>query len=144
MSGEDWNQIRTVFERALEVPQPERMAYVESVCGGRRGLCKAVEELLEHYSDSSGERPSADRGSRVFEDGELVAGRFSILRFIDGGGMGEVYAAYDERLRLAVALKTLHPDLMAQPEAWERFRQEILTARGASHSNLCRVYDLIE
>jgi serine/threonine protein kinase/tetratricopeptide (TPR) repeat protein len=143
MSGEDWEKIRGIFERALEVPEPERKAYVETLCGGRPALCQAVEELLEHYSGSSGEAAKPSE-RRVFQDGELVAGRFSILRFIDRGGMGEVYAAYDERLRLAVALKTLHPDLSARPEGWERFRQEILTARGASHPNLCRVYDLIE
>src|SRR5689334_19811075 len=143
MPREDLRQIRTIFERALEIPESDRTAYVQSACGGERRLCQAIAELLDHYSKSP-ETPAPGDELRVFTDGELVAGRFTVLRFIDRGGMGEVYSAYDERLRLNVALKTLHPDLNARPDAWEQFRQEILTARGASHPNLCRVYDLVE
>src|ERR1700734_4016092 len=113
MSGEDWEQIRSIFEQALKVPAAERTPYVESVCGARRGLCQAVNELLEHYSGSGDEEGAKGKEPRVFAHGQKGARRFTIIRYIDRGGMGEVYEAYDERLRLSVALKTLHQDVIA-------------------------------
>ena len=64
--------------------------------------------------------------------------------FIASGGMGEVYEAYDERLRSRLALKTVRPDVVSEEGALERFKREILIARGVSHENLCRVFDFVE
>ena len=80
----------------------------------------------------------------VFGEGEVVAGRFRIARFISSGGMGEVYEAYDQKLRLRLALKTLRPEFAANPLHLERFQREILVAREVAHESLCRVFDLIE
>jgi dienelactone hydrolase/tRNA A-37 threonylcarbamoyl transferase component Bud32 len=74
--------------------------------------------------------------------GETVAGRFTILRFIAAGGMGEVYEARDEVLRTRVALKTILPHFADDSVALERFRREVILARKASHPNVCRIYDL--
>ena len=42
-----------------------------------------------------------------FVKGELLAGRFRIVRFVARGGMGEVYEAEDTELNERVALKTI-------------------------------------
>ena len=58
--------------------------------------------------------------------------------------MGEVYKAEDLKLRQTVALKFL-PVTFAQDELWlERFFGEVRTARGVSHPNVCRVFDIGE
>ncbi len=46
---------------------------------------------------------------------------FKILAKIGEGGMGVVYRAEDEKLRRAVALKVLPPDLVANEERRLRF-----------------------
>jgi hypothetical protein len=74
--------------------------------------------------------------------GDVLAERFTILRFVAAGGMGEVYEAQDQVLQAHVALKTILPELGADPEMLERLRREVLLARKASHPNVCRVYDL--
>jgi tetratricopeptide (TPR) repeat protein len=74
--------------------------------------------------------------------GDVLADRFTILRFIARGGMGEVYEAQDQVLQAHVALKTILPEHGADPEMLERLRREVLLARKASHPNVCRVYDL--
>src|SRR5215813_1614745 len=61
--------------------------------------------------------------------GELLAGRFSIDRFIARGGMGAVYEATDLALRSRVALKVIRAPLLADGAALERFRREVLLAR---------------
>jgi eukaryotic-like serine/threonine-protein kinase len=74
--------------------------------------------------------------------GDVLADRFTILRFVARGGMGEVYEAQDQVLQAHVALKTILPELGENPEMLERLRREVLLARKASHPNVCRVYDL--
>jgi tetratricopeptide (TPR) repeat protein/TolB-like protein len=74
--------------------------------------------------------------------GELLAGRYRILRQLGRGAMGEVYAADDLEIGEPVALKILRPEIAADPEMLERFRREIQLARKVTHRNVCRLFDL--
>jgi serine/threonine protein kinase len=66
-------------------------------------------------------------------ESEVLAGRFRIIRFIAGGGMGEVYEAEDQELGERVAVKTIRAEILAQPNA---------LARKVTHPNVCRIFDL--
>jgi serine/threonine-protein kinase len=79
-----------------------------------------------------------------FAPGELLAGRYRVVAPLGKGGMGEVYRADDLALGQPVALKFLPPPLAGDPDRLARFRKEVATARGVSHPNVCRVYDLGE
>lgn len=78
----------------------------------------------------------------LFEPGQILAGRFRILRPIGFGGMGEVYAVHDLELQTDVALKTIRSTIADDPRAVEQFRGEVLRARSVSHRHVCRVHDL--
>jgi serine/threonine protein kinase/tetratricopeptide (TPR) repeat protein len=78
----------------------------------------------------------------ALSEGQLLAGRFRIVRFIARGGMGDVYEADDLELRERVALKTLRPEIAGTAQAMERFRREIQLARKVTHPNVCRIFDL--
>ncbi|MCP3960181.1 MAG: tetratricopeptide repeat protein [bacterium] len=87
-------------------------------------------------------RPLAPSGP-VFQDGELLSGRYRIVRFLARGGMGEVYEAEDLELRQHVALKTISAHAgEADEAAVERFKREIALARSVTHPNVCRIFDL--
>ena len=78
----------------------------------------------------------------LFHRGELIAGRFKIVRVVGQGGMGTVYEAEDQELGGHVALKTVHPQLTTDRRMVERFKQEIYLARKVTHPNVCRIFDL--
>ncbi len=80
--------------------------------------------------------------SRLFAAGQLVGGRYRVIRFIARGGMGEVYEADDLDLHVRVALKTIRPDIQRDASSLERLRREVLLARSVSHVNVCRIFDL--
>ena len=82
------------------------------------------------------------RAAITFSSGEVVSGRYRIVRFIARGGMGEVYEAEDLELRGRVALKTLLPAIASDPRMIARFKQEIQLSRKIAHSNVCKVFDL--
>ncbi len=75
--------------------------------------------------------------------GERIAGRYRIEALLGVGGMGVVYRAHDEALGIDIALKLLRPELAARPEAFERFRQELLLARQVSSPHVVRIHDLV-
>jgi WD40 repeat protein len=58
--------------------------------------------------------------------------------------MGEVWRAYDLKLRVDVALKTLRAELLEKERALEALRQEVRSAREVVSPNVCRVFDLVE
>ena len=79
-----------------------------------------------------------------FVPGTLISGRYRIVSILGKGGMGEVYRADDLTLGQSVALKFLPISLSGDPDAVNRFRNEVRVARLVSHPNVCRVHDLGE
>ncbi|MCA1715134.1 MAG: serine/threonine protein kinase, partial [Gammaproteobacteria bacterium] len=74
----------------------------------------------------------------------MLAGRFRIEAMLGIGGMGVVYRATDTALDVPVAIKLLRPELAQRPEAFERFRQELLLARQVSSPRVVRIHDLAQ
>ncbi|MGW5652893.1 protein kinase domain-containing protein [Streptomyces humi] len=74
--------------------------------------------------------------------GTLLAGRFRITDRLGVGGMAEVWAAQDERMRRDVAVKLVHP-LFGTDEAATRarFEREVQLAGRLSHPGIVTVHD---
>jgi serine/threonine-protein kinase len=74
--------------------------------------------------------------------GELVDGKYEIVRELGAGAMGVVYVARHQALRRQVAVKILRGQLAADPELSARFEQEARAASAIGHPNIIDVYDL--
>jgi serine/threonine protein kinase/WD40 repeat protein len=74
---------------------------------------------------------------------QLVANRYEILAQLGKGGMGEVWHAFDVKLRVDVALKSLRLDIKRNDNAVEALRREVRTAREVISPNVCRIFDLV-
>ncbi|HEU5211579.1 MAG TPA: serine/threonine-protein kinase, partial [Gaiellaceae bacterium] len=70
---------------------------------------------------------------------EFVGYRIDDL--IGRGGMGVVYRAYDLRLKRAVALKLMAPELALDQRFRERFRRESELAMSLEHPNVVPIHD---
>src|SRR5688572_16802415 len=78
---------------------------------------------------------------------ELIGRRFGHIRITDvvgQGGMGDVYAGYDEKLDRKVALKVLHAENRLDAESRERLVREARALSKLDHPHICRIYDYIE
>ena len=71
-------------------------------------------------------------------------GRFVLLRQLGEGGMGRVYAAYDEELDRKVALKVLHLNGLGGSEGRTRVLREAQAMARVSHPNVVPVYSVGE
>ncbi len=71
-------------------------------------------------------------------------GRIRVQKFLDRGGMGEVYVGFDETLQRQVALKAMRARhrLAAGPRA--RFLREARMLSQLEHPNICKIHDFIE
>lgn len=78
----------------------------------------------------------------IFLPGEIVAGRFEIVRFLGQGGMAQVFAAEDRELGTRVALKMIRPEIADRQRIIEAFKREVQLARQVTHPNVCRIFDL--
>src|SRR5262249_35774369 len=72
---------------------------------------------------------------------ELFLGPYLILSRIGKGGMGYVYQARHRLMNRTVALKVMHAEALANPEAVARFRREIELAAQLTHPNIVAAFD---
>ncbi|MEZ4452794.1 MAG: serine/threonine-protein kinase [Nannocystaceae bacterium] len=107
----------------------------------------ALEAALPASPQTPGQSPAAET-ERVLAGhvraGQLIAGRFEVIRPLGAGGMGAVYLARDCQLNEQVALKVIGGLGLHDPEAAERLRREASAARRISHPNVVRLHDLGE
>jgi hypothetical protein len=99
-------------------------------------------DLLETARTTRLMRSQLKPKATSFVQGDLVAGRYRVARFVAQGGMGEVYEAEDEHLGVLVALKTVKPEVARDGRTIARFKREIRLARQVTHPNVCRTFDL--
>lgn len=91
------------------------------------------------------ERPASGGHAAItnrLSPGTLVGQRYQIIRLLGQGGMGAVYEVRDRELDRRVALKVIRADMAESPEAFWRFKQEIILARQITHRNVIRLFDL--
>jgi len=56
--------------------------------------------------------------------------------------MGKVYKVFDQEVQAKMALKLIKPEISADKNTIDRFRNELRIARDVSHKNICRMYDI--
>lgn len=107
-------------------------------CPQCRGAC-----LLSHQYCPHCGFPVAETGA-VEEDrfvGTTLPGGHHILDLISVGGMGRVYRAEQSVLGRTVAVKIVHPHLMADENSVLRFLNEARAASQLNHPNSVSVFD---
>lgn len=73
--------------------------------------------------------------------GEVIDGRYQLIRQMASGGMATIYEAIDTRLDRKVAVKIMHPHLAQDEKFIERFIREAKAAAALSHPNIVAVQD---
>jgi eukaryotic-like serine/threonine-protein kinase len=73
--------------------------------------------------------------------GVTIDGKYRIDALVGRGGMGAVYRARDTGLERDVAVKVVRGDLVASPEARERFKREAQLAARLHHPSIVTVFD---
>jgi tetratricopeptide (TPR) repeat protein len=120
---------------------------------GDATVLRVPEEPTGYFSDidSSAQTAAGPAGVPAGESGPLTVGqvfggRYHIIRPLGVGGMGAVYQAWDQELALAVAIKVIRPEIMADPVAAEdirrRFKRELILARQVTHKSVVRIHDI--
>jgi serine/threonine protein kinase/Tfp pilus assembly protein PilF len=75
--------------------------------------------------------------------GQIVFGRYKLVKVLGRGGMGIVWLARDQELERDVALKFL-PDLMIQDRTLlDQLKRETKRCLELTHSHIVRIYDFI-
>lgn len=153
MDQSRWRIVADIFHAAVELPDKERAEFIARASGGDAVVQTEVESLIHADALASDyiEAPIIGPGTleRLFQSsqpilaaGEILCGRFRILRSVGEGGMGQIFEAYDTELAVHLALKTIRPEIAANPQILSRFRQEVRLARRITHPNVCRTFDL--
>jgi len=138
--AKDDDLVMSLVDLALTHPPDQRESYLKSACGADTELFEETwsyvrwEERMNGflldplYPAASYEHP--------FEPGELLDGRFRIVREIAQGGMGVVYEAVDEKLKRRIALKC------AKTGFRKRLPPEVRNATEISHPNVCKIFEI--
>jgi predicted Ser/Thr protein kinase len=148
--SERWGHVRALFERALEENPADLPAWLDGLGVADEDLRAEVLSLLQHHSRAGSflAAPVADHvpdllgTARPLTPGQTL-GKYTIVRELGRGGMGQVYLAIDD-LHRQVALKALAPELARDPVHRERLRREARAAAALRHPGICTVYALEE
>jgi len=78
----------------------------------------------------------------MLSTGDIIDGKYRIIRLIGEGGMGAVYEGENTRIHRRVAIKILHSGIAEQAEAVARFEREAQAAGRIGSDHIVEVLDL--
>jgi eukaryotic-like serine/threonine-protein kinase len=148
---ERWHRVEELCQAALDRDARERDAFLDTACGLDTALLHEVKALLAHVGTSEQflDQPFARAVSDRWGDSlaSMTGRRFAhyvVGERLGAGGMGVVYRAEDTKLRRAVALKILSPDLARDEHAHRRLVREAQMLATFTHPHIGAIYGLEE
>src|SRR2546427_4728602 len=150
MTPERWQQVKQIFQSALERNPAERSAFLNQACADDPALRSEVESLISSHDQAgdSIEAMAAEAATEMLADeqpGPILGkhiGHYEVLSRIGRGGMGEVFLAHDTSLGRKVALKLLRSDFTRIEERLRRFQQEARAASALNHPNILTIHEI--
>jgi len=151
MTPADLSRLSTLLDEALDLPLPEREAWLAMLEGEAATLAPTLRDLLARHA-SKETADLLDRGPAFTGPGETAAaatfdvgdavGPYRLLRLIGQGGMGEVWLAEraDGGVRREVALKLPLTDLR-RATLVRRFERERDILAALEHPSIARLYE---
>ncbi|MBN2527962.1 MAG: serine/threonine protein kinase [Deltaproteobacteria bacterium] len=79
--------------------------------------------------------------TKIFKPGDIVDGRYEVVRCLGVGAMGSVFLVNHKRLNKPFALKMIIPDLALRKDFVARFEREAASCSKLSHPNCISVTD---
>lgn len=135
-------------EAALQARYPDLAGDVPSFLKTLRALDAAAANWKSGKTLDEGDAPTGPHlatpeGPPILPE---TLGRYRIVRYLGGGGMGDVYLALDPQLHRQVAVKTLrvNPSRRDPTSARQRFLREARAAARVRHPHICPIYDVGE
>ncbi|WP_456429053.1 protein kinase domain-containing protein [Rhodocaloribacter sp.] len=154
LSPERWERVQRLFHEVVDLDPEARAVRLAEVCGDDPALREEVEQLLEAYVHASAFlrdlRPMPllpPQTSGASASGERTGrriARYEVRERLGGGGMGEVYRAFDTKLGRTVALKFLTAYMSGDVQAKARFLHEAHAAAVLDHPNLGAIHEVGE
>ncbi len=141
MTSERWQQVKQVFQAALDIEPEQWSAFVAGACGDDENLRNEVEALLASHKQAA-----------TFIEGPAVRprqalpltpfGPYQVLRKLGQGGMGAVYLAIraDDQFQKRVAIKVVQSGIDSE-EVLRRFRHERQILATLDHPNIAKLFD---
>lgn len=150
LTPEKWQQVKALFEAALEREPRERGAFLDRAANGDDELLNEVASLLDFDGRAAAfiEAPAAVAVPELFADTQIepIEGRrigpYEILKEIGHGGMGAVYLAEraDEQYEKKVAIKLVKQGF-DNAFIVQRFLGERQILANLDHPNIARLLD---
>ena len=148
MEPEIWRRVEELFQAALERAPEERKGFLDEACCNDTDLRQQVELLLAKDVEAKSFLESAHLVDDSMPTATGLIGRrfgpYRIVSLLGAGGMGQVYRAHDSKLGRDVAIKTLPPEFIRDPERLARFRREARALASLNHPNIGSIYGLEE
>ena len=150
MNPARWQQLKSVFDQALQLDPSQRPGYIDEVCALDPELRKEIESMLAAHEQVREEflnTPAA--GLDAFQDlsgadpsvGKHI-GPYQLVRELGSGGMGEVYLAVraDAEFHKEVAVKLIRSG-QDSAAVVSRFKIERQILASLDHPNIAKLLD---
>ena len=130
-----------LFERMLDIAEPDRDAWIAAQTAGRPDLAKRLQDIRRAAADAILQTGTAADTLDEEESPERI-GAYRIVARIGRGGMGSVYRGEREAgdFTHEAAIKIIKPGLLAETLV-ERFERERQILARLHHPNIAQLYD---
>src|SRR5258708_16322180 len=137
--AQDDELVMSLVELSLGQPSEDRESYLRTACDGDSELFSQVWSYVEWEQRMNGfllEPLCSVLSEHHFEPGDLLDGRFRIVREVAQGGMGIVYEAIDEKLERRIAIKC------AKAGFRKRLPPEVRHPPEITHPTACKIFEI--